>query len=160
MDLNLKESQSENRDIRLIKEWVEKGEKPKSEIVAKESWFLKRMLNQWQLLDIQDGLLVRHWKVLGTDKVIWQAVVPLCLGRKVLKYSHDIKASGHLGIKKTLSKIRQGYYWPGLKNDVRSYIGGCEKCAKRKNPIPTRVAPMQAVRSGYPMESYLKLTYK
>ena len=132
VDLNLKEAQSENRDIRLIKEWVEKGEKPKSEIVAKESWFLKSMLNQWQLLDIQDGLLVRRWKILGTDKVIWQAVVPLCLRRKVSKYSHDIKASGRLGIKKTLSKIRQGYYWPGLQNDVRSYIGGCEKFAKRK----------------------------
>ena len=152
VDLNLKEAQSENRDTRLIKEWVEKGEKPKSEIIAKESWFLKSMLNQWQLLDIQDGLLVRCWKVLSADKVIWQAVVPLCLRRKVLKYSHDIKASGNLGIKKTLSKIRQGYYWPGLQNDVRSYIGGCEKCAKRKNPILTRVAPMQVVRSGYPME--------
>ena len=69
-----------------------------------------------------------------------------------MKYSHDIKASGHLEIRKTLSKMRQGYYWPGLQNDVRSYIGGCEKCAKRKNPIPTRMATMQVVRSGYPME--------
>ena len=47
--------------------------------------------------------------------------MPLCLRRKVLKYSHDIKASGHLGMKKTLSKIRQGYYCPGLQNDVPSY---------------------------------------
>ena len=151
-NLNLEDAQSENRDIRLIKEWVEKGEKPNSDTIAKESWFVKSMLNQWQLLKIHNGLLVRCWKILGTDNVVWQAVVPLCLRRKVLKYSHDIKASGHLGIKKTVSKIRQAYYWPGLQNDVRSYIGGCEKCAKRKNPIPTRVAPMQVVRSGYPME--------
>ena len=151
-NLNLREAQSENRDIRVIKEWLEKGEKPKSQSVASESWFVKSLLNQFELLDIQDGLLVRRWKVLGADKVIWQAIVPLCLRRKVLKYSHDIKVSDHLGIRKTLSKIRQGYYRPGLQNDVRSYIGGCEKCAKRKNPIPTRMAPMQVVRSGYPME--------
>ena len=70
----------------------------------------------------------------------------------VLKYSHDIKASGHLGIWKTLSKIRQRYYWPGLQNDVRAYIAGCEKCLSRKGPKKTKRAPMQIVRSGYPME--------
>ena len=149
---NLKEAQNQDRDIGIVKEWLEKGDKPKLQSVSSEGWFVKCLLNQWELLEIQDGLLVRCWKVLGTNRIIWQAIVPLCLRRKVLNYSHDIKASGHLGIRKTLSKIRQNYYWPGLQNDVRSYIGGCEKCAKRKNPIPTRMAPMQVVRSGYPME--------
>ncbi len=70
----------------------------------------------------------------------------------ILKYSHDIKASGHLGIKKTLSKIRQGYYWPGLQNDVRTYVGGCEASTKRKDTNRTKMAPMGIVKSGYPME--------
>ena len=65
---------------------------------------------------------------------------------------HDIQASGHLGIKKTLSRLRTRYYWPGCQNDVKVYIGGCEKCAKRKGPIPTKYAPMQVVRSGFSME--------
>ena len=147
-----KTAQIDNRDTRIIKQWVESGEKPKSEVVSSESLFLKSLINQWEILDIQDDLLVRRWNVLRTDTVIWQAIVPLNLRRQVLQYSHDIKASGHLGLKKTLSKIRQGYYWPGLQNDVRAYIGGCEKCAERKNPIPTKFAPMQVIRSGYPME--------
>ncbi|XP_045165454.2 uncharacterized protein LOC123529264 [Mercenaria mercenaria] len=78
--------------------------------------------------------------------------VPLGHRRTVLTYCHDIKASGHLGFKKTLNKIRQKYYWPGLKNDVKIYIAGCEKCLQRKDPNKTQKAPMKIVRSSYPME--------
>ena len=96
-----------------------------------------------------DEILVRKLEVLGTGIIYWQAVIPL---RLVLKYSHDIKASGHLGVTKTLKRVRQRYYWPGLQRDVRAYVVGCEKCAKRKGPNSTKIAPMQIVRSGYPME--------
>ena len=48
--------------------------------------------------------------------------------------------------------MRQRFYWPNLQNDVRLYVAGCEKCVTRKSPIPTRKAPMQITRSGFPME--------
>jgi len=70
----------------------------------------------------------------------------------VLNHCHDIRASGHLGVTKTLNRIRQRSYWSGIKNGVRSYIAACEKCAKRENPLVTKKALMQMVRSGYPME--------
>ena len=108
--------------------------KAKSEVVSSKSLFVKSLINQWEILDIQDDLLVRRWNVLGTDTVIWQAIVPLNLRRQVLQYSHDIKASGHLELKKTLNKIRQGYYWPGLQNDVRAYIGGVRNVLKERTP--------------------------
>ena len=44
------------------------------------------------------------------------------------------------------------FYWPGLQSDVRSYVAGCETCTKRKDPNPTKRAPMQIFRSGFPME--------
>ena len=90
--------------------------------------------------------------MLGKDEIKWQAIVPLSFRHTVLKFSHDVKTAGHLGIKKTLSNIRQRYYWPGLEYDVRVYIAGCEKCMKHKGPIPKKRGPMQITRSGYPME--------
>ena len=51
-----------------------------------------------------------------------------------------------------MSKVRQMFYWPGLQGDVKSYVAGCEICTKRKEPNPTKRAPMQIVRSGFPME--------
>jgi len=72
--------------------------------------------------------------------------------REVFKYSHDIKASGHLGANKTLSRIGQKYYWPGMQNEIKIYVGGCEACTKRKDPMKAQRAPMEIVRSGFPME--------
>ena len=48
---------------------------------------------------------VCKWKVTGADKVHWQAVVPLNQMRQILRYSHDMKASGHLGETKMLNYV-------------------------------------------------------
>ena len=55
-------------------------------------------------------------------------------------------------MKKTLSKVRQNYYWPGVSQDVKIYVSGCEICQKGKEPIPSKRTPMQMARSEYPME--------
>ncbi|MCG8044654.1 MAG: DDE-type integrase/transposase/recombinase, partial [Candidatus Thiodiazotropha endolucinida] len=39
-----------------------------------------------------------------------------------------------------------------MQDDVRTYIAGCEKCSRKKDPNRTKQAPMQIVRSGYPFE--------
>jgi hypothetical protein len=145
-------AQQDDKDISLVKQWVREETRPDSKEISEGSYFIKSLWAQFSRLKIQDDLLVRRWDVIGTNLVTWQAIVPLTQRRLVLRYSHDIKASGHLGIKKTLSKVRQSYYWPGMQNDVRNYISGCEQCAKRKGPQQTKKAPMQVTRSGYPME--------
>jgi hypothetical protein len=150
--INIEQIQEQDSDIVKVKTWIKCDKKPDAKELLKESPFVKSLLGQWQRLSIRENILVRKWDVLGTDIVQWQCIVPLSYRRTVLIYCHDIKASGHLGIKKTLSKIRQKYYWPGLKTDVKLYIGGCEKCQKRKDPNRIKRAPMHIVRSSYPME--------
>ena len=51
-----------------------------------------------------------------------------------------------------MGRITQRYYLPRMRRDVKAYIAGCEKCAKRKRPTKIKMAPMQIVRSGYQME--------
>ena len=53
---------------------------------------------------------------------------------------------------KTLAKLRQRYYWPGMQSDVRSYIAGCDKCSRKKGFQQTRRAPMQIAQSYAPMD--------
>ena len=57
-----------------------------------------------------------------------------------------------MGVRKTLSKIRQQYYWPGLQKDVRHYIRGCEICTKSKSSTKTKRAPMKTLGAGIPIE--------
>lgn len=144
--------QNSDHDICTVREWVKAGEMPEKKDLRRESYFIKALVGQWERLHIQNDVLVRCWDLKGTDMVIWQVIVPLASRREILRYSHDIKASGHLGVKKTLRRIRQGYYWPGMQNDVSIYVSGCEKCTRRKDPSRTKKAPMEIVRSGYPME--------
>jgi hypothetical protein len=65
--------------------------------------------------------------------------------RTILSHYHDNRTSAHLGLRKTLAKIRQGYYWPGLQKDVKLYVAGCSFCSQKK-------PPMQIVETGFPME--------
>ena len=146
----LKELQEEDRDIFRVSELLQSKSQPSSEELAAASPMLKSLWSQRQLLEIHDSLLFRRW----TDDIgsTLQAIVPFSERRHILQYCHDHKTSGHLGVTKTLSKIRQKYYWPGLQRDVRLYIAGCEQCAKSKSPTKTKRAPMQIMGAGVPME--------
>ena len=150
--IDLKSAQDQDKDISNIRQWVESNEKPDRKEKESESYFHKSLLSQWERLTVKNGVLMRRWDILDTNDVHWQGIIPLSHRRIILKYSHDIKASGHLGIKKTLSKIRQSYYWPGLQKDVKAYVGGCDICARRKEPLKTKRAPMEIVKSGFRME--------
>ena len=53
--------------------------------------------------------------------------------RDVIKDRHDQKMAGHQGINKTMELITRDFQWPGLRQDVTSYINQCDTCAKAKH---------------------------
>ncbi|VDI14075.1 Hypothetical predicted protein [Mytilus galloprovincialis] len=141
-DLSLKEIQNNDHDLKIVTKWVETDERPDYKDISDKGFFLRSLWNQWNNLELRDGLIYRRFEDPATKIVKMQAIIPLSERKKVLQFSHDDKCSAHLGIHKTLAKIRQSYYWPGLQNDVRTYINGCDKCAKRKSPQKSKRAPM------------------
>ena len=146
------EMQDSDRAISTVKSWVEEGRKPEYKDITNEGYFLRSLWSQWNRLFVKNGILYREWKVVGTDLSQFQVVIPLKERRTVLRYCHDHKSSGHLGMKKTLGKVREKFYWPSLQNDVRAYVAGCEKCLMRKAPSRLKKAPMQIMHSGITME--------
>lgn len=62
----------------------------------------------------------------------WKLYVPNSLRTQILKQCHDDITAGHLGIRKTLFRIKQYYFWPNMLNDVKHHVGKCEVCAKMK----------------------------
>jgi transposase InsO family protein len=71
---------------------------------------------------------------------------------EVLFECHDSILSGHLGCKKTIEKIRQRYYWFGMKEDVHLHIKQCDVCGADKKPHKTPRAPMGTLVTGAPMD--------
>jgi hypothetical protein len=106
------------------------------------------MWAQFDQLTIIDDVLVRQLEGLKTKL---QVIVPMTKRRTILSHYHDNRTSAHPGLRKTLAKIRQEYYWPGLQKDVKLYVAGCSFCSQKKPPNKKR-APMQIVETGFPME--------
>ena len=151
-ETNIELAQTTDDELSKVRIWVQNNKRPTFKDISSEGYTLKSLWTQFPCLELRGGLLVRKLEYGNKETVIYQAIVPRKSRRLILNYCHDIKTSGHLGVRKTISRIKQKFYWPGLQADVRSYIAGCETCSKRKGPIPTKRAPMQLVRSGYPME--------
>ncbi|CAC5414321.1 unnamed protein product [Mytilus coruscus] len=127
----LQESQNADTNISKVREWLEKGERPSWEEVC-GSYFMRSLWSQFNRLCIENELVCRTWEIGSTNITYCQAVVPLCERRKILEYCHDVRTSGHLGVTKTLGKIRLRFYWPGQQDDdVRRYVADCDKCTRR-----------------------------
>ena len=50
----------------------------------------------------------------------------------ILKQFHDSKLGGHLGINKTVKRIKSQFIWKGMKSDVKKYIRNCTSCQVNK----------------------------
>ena len=55
------------------------------------------------------------------DRGWTQLVVPKKFRQDILRDLHEGVTGGHLGEAKTLSKLKERYYWPGHYNDVRDW---------------------------------------
>lgn len=60
-----------------------------------------------------------------------RVLVPMEKKEEVLELNHDHKA--HLGIWKTLERIRAKYYWPKMEEDIANHVKNCVICARIKN---------------------------
>eukprot|EP00731_Ephydatia_muelleri_P033154 Em0025g110a len=105
-------------------------------------------------LMLQDGVLYRRWEDVpgkGLNKHL-QFVLPKALVKTILQECHDSPSGSHLGMTKTLEKIRSRFYWPGQRKDVEDWCKGCEMCASRKSPSTKRRAPLQSDLTGCPLQ--------
>lgn len=92
-----------------------------------------------------EGVLTRQFLKKGEEIV--QIVVPLKARQIVLSTAHDGLLSGHCGVRKTLIRVQNRFWWPGVTRDVRQFIQTCDTCQKvfpkgRVPDIPLSQMPM------------------
>lgn len=126
--------------------------KPKWEEICLESVPVKTLWSQWQRLEFKNGVLHRRWEDDTGKRISWQVIVPEIYRADILKSLHDAVTAGHLGVNKTLSRIRERFYWPGVGSSVKDWCRKCEQCSARKSPSKSYKAPMKIYNVGAPME--------
>ena len=48
--------------------------------------------------------------------------------------AHDHELSGHFGIDATYNRIKDKYYWKGMRGDIEAYVKSCNNCQRRGKP--------------------------
>ena len=130
------------------------GSLPSKEKLIALSAFEKSYFQQWDQLELRQGILSRQYEDNASGCVRNQLVVPVCYRKEILKAIHSGFAGGHFGIRKTMSKLQRKYYWPGWTNDVREFCRRCDRCASYyRGPIPKQ-GLLSEFRVGEPMERW------
>ena len=97
------------------------------------------MLRYYDRLFLREGILVR---ALGKKHhPHYVAVVPKSLTTNIVQAMHDNPFAGHMGITRTEDRIRQRFFWPGIRRSVQEYIKQCAACIRRKAPTDNNKAP-------------------
>src|SRR6266511_1152831 len=52
--------------------------------------------------------------------------------KPILSLTHEYPLSGYFKLEATLSKLKEKYYWPKMKDDIKSYIQTCDQCQRRE----------------------------
>lgn len=86
---------------------LQEGETGQHPDIADYSPIYKGYWTQWKSVTVRDGILEQHW---SPPRDAAQIVLPQCKVKEVLAKLYGELSGEHLGVNKTLDKVRQRYY--------------------------------------------------
>ena len=79
-------------------------------------------------------------------------VMPSHLTLSVLQYYHSEPVSGHLGINKTLKRVKSLFFWLNMNKTIVDFVRTCDTCQKHKHTNYTPKAPLKPIVSTQPWQ--------
>ena len=148
--INWSKEQRLDPNLGVIIRLIESKQLAKRKLQGKDSSEVKSFLrNRKNLKLIRDVLYRKSYSDNSTSKkTLRQLIVPeLFRERALLGCPDDV---GHQGILRTLSLLRERFYWPGMQEEATQHILKCSRCLRRK--APPQVAPLQPILVTQPLE--------
>ena len=68
--------------------------------------------------------LIKRQKRIDEFNNLTQIVIQRSLLKEILPFLHE--HCGHFGIAKTFDRVRERFYWPGMKKDVHEWVTSCK----------------------------------
>lgn len=106
---------------------------------------------------IREGRLYRHilhslnFKETSPEQQ-WKLCIPEPLRQRTMEKFHDAPTAGHLGIAKTIARIAERYYWPGMFRDIGKYVRACTNCQSHKAAQQRPAGTLHATNITRPWE--------
>jgi len=139
----VRREQKKEKAITSLLEYLDNGQLPPNDKEARQI-----LLNADNFV-VRNDILYHIWspkRNAGISDSILQLVIPVNLVNTVLASTHDSVLAAHLGYNKTLTKIRQRYYWANMNKDIDNWVRSCESCAQRKTSRHKELAPLVPLR--------------
>ena len=150
---DMQQAQRDDPDIGPVMQWRgAAAEKPAWGEVRMRSQAVKTMWQQWDRLAIEDGLLIRHKQHPRKPQPRRQIVLPLNLRTKVFDQVHGNPVTSHMGVTRTVERVQEKFYWPGMKKDIIRWVGTCRPCQRTKPRPGPRRHPLGQIPVGAPFE--------
>lgn len=141
----IKQSQQRDPVISRVLEYKKNNSRPFGRTLKKESHDARLLLKQWTRLHLgDDGVLYRK---AGKRN---QLILPKEHHQTVYKELHQ--EMGHLGTERTLSLIRERFYWPHMQKETEHFVTRVCECLKRKKPHRISKAPLITIQTTYPFQ--------
>ena len=137
-------------NLSVIIKLIESGQLQKRKLHGKDSPEVKSLLKIRKGLKLVKDILYRksYSDNSSSKKVLWQLVVPKAHRSRALTGCHDVVS--HQGRMRTLSLLRERFFWPGMQREAKQYLLNCTRCLRRKTP--SQVAPLQPINVTQPLE--------
>ena len=137
-------------NLTVIIKLIESGQLQKRKQHGKDTPEVKSLLRIRKSLKLVKDILYRktYTDNSSSKKVQWQLVVPNAYRSRALVGCHD--DVGHQGRMRTLSLLRERFYWPGMQTEAMQHVQQCTRCLRRKTP--SHVAPLQPIHVTQPLE--------
>ena len=149
-NINWMKEQRADPNLTVIIKLIESGQLQKRKQHGKDTPEVKSLLRIRKSLKLVKDILYRktYTDNSSSKKVLWQLVVPKAYRSRALAGCHD--DVGHQGRMRTLSLLRERFFWPGMQTEAIQHILKCTRCLRRKTP--SHVAPLQPIHVTQPLE--------
>ena len=115
---DLRNGQLNDPIIRVVLGWKENDQKPNWDEISPLGSDCKYYWSQWDRLKLIDGVLYREWYETKGGPPKPQLILPEIWRKGILTLLHQNLCCGHLGIHRTIARVRARFYWVGFKQDV------------------------------------------
>ena len=147
----LREAQLQDPNIGPVLKWMENKQRPTWDEISHLSSTVKSYVGCWPQLQLWEGVLYRRiFSPISGD--LSQLILPESLRSTILSSLHQDVTSGHLGVNRTLDKVKARFFWVKMQKDIARWCRECKECQLRKKPTKQARSPMQKCVAGAPME--------
>jgi hypothetical protein len=148
------QAQSSDPVLSRLRQLLQDGELQSYRAVASDSDVLRRYLRLRKQLILQDGVLYRILRTTDQMQPIQQLMLPSSYWDLALCFCHD--DVGHHGRDRTLSLLRDRFFWDRMEHHTTLHIQRCLRCIKfkarqeRADLVPYHVTrPMELIHIDF-----------